>query len=455
VPLNSLSAAPTPIFGRASASASSFFGVRLRTLVLIRWLAIFGQTAAVLFVKYILGFELPLTACLIVISASALVNVLILVALPRQRRASPWEATLLLAYDILQLSLLLGLTGGLDNPFMFFLIAPTTVAAAALAPRHTAALTALTLVCIGALALISAPLPWEHGTSFAPPPLYRMGLTTAVLTGIAFTTIYAWRVSAEEDRLRTALFATEAVLAREQQVAALGGLAAAAAHELGTPLATIQVTAKELFNDLPKGSPAAEDAQLILSQAQRCREILKSLSSRPRAVDKMHDRMTLDSLIEEATAPHMRGDVTISTSVSAKGDAGATSPTLVRRQEIVHALGAFVENAVSFAAEQVEITARWSPAEIEIAVNDDGPGFSEQALARLGEPFVSDREADSGGGLGLGFFIAKTAASPKAAPRFASPGRARPWRPQRPEASRGSFSRLNLLRFNRAKMLYI
>ncbi|MET0547006.1 MAG: ActS/PrrB/RegB family redox-sensitive histidine kinase [Caulobacterales bacterium] len=387
-------------------AASLSYGVRLRTLVLIRWMAIFGQTAAVLFVKYVLGFELPLNACLIVIAASALINILIAFLLPPQRRASPWEATVLLGYDILQLTLLLGLTGGLDNPFIFFLIAPTTVAAAALPPRHTAALTGLTMLCIAALALVSTPLPWTPGAPFAPPELYRWGQTTAVLTGISFTLIYAWRVSTEEDRLRTALFATEAVLAREQQVAALGGLAAAAAHELGTPLATIQVTAKEMVNDLPKGSPAAEDAQLILSQAQRCREILKSLSSRPQSADKMHDRMTLDSLLEEAAAPHLKSDLQVTAKVTNSGD--GPPPILVRRQEIVHALGAFIENAVSFATEQVTIEARWGPTDIEIRVDDDGPGFSEQALTRLGEPFVSEREPDSGGGMGLGFFIAKT-----------------------------------------------
>jgi len=382
----------------------------MRTLVRIRWVAIIGQSAAVLFVRFVLGFETPMAACLALIGASILVNLVLSGMLTRQRMATPWEATVHLAYDIVQLSLLVGFTGGIVNPFVVFLIAPTTVAAAALPPKNTAVLSGLTLICACVLTVIAAPLPWTPGHPLALPSLYRLGLLTAVITGIGFNILYAWRVSIEEDRLRTALAAAEAVLAREQRIAALGGLAAAAAHELGTPLATIQVTAKEMVKELPKDAPAAEDAQLILSQAQRCRDILKSLSSGESVRDRMHERMSIEALLYEAAGPHNLPGVEVNVSVSARGanTGDVSAPVLTRRQEIVHALGAFIENAVSFAESRVDVTAVWNNSEISILVLDDGPGFSEVALAHLGEPYVSQREPDSGGGLGLGFFIAKT-----------------------------------------------
>jgi two-component system sensor histidine kinase RegB len=383
-------------------------GVRMRTLVRIRWIAIAGQSAAVLFVRFVLGFETPMAICLALIGASILVNLGLTGLLARQRMASPWEATIQLAFDIIQLSLLVGFTGGIINPFVIFLIAPTTVAAAALPPRNTSLLSGLTLISACILTVSAAPLPWTPGDPLDLPPLYRLGLLAAVITGVGFNILYAWRVSIEEDRLRMALAAAEAVLAREQRVAALGGLAAAAAHELGTPLATIQITAKEMVEDLPKNTPAAEDAQLILSQAQRCRDILKSLSSGEAVRDRMHERMSLDALLHEAAGPHTLPGVEVNVNVTARSPNAENPPVLTRRQEIVHALGAFIENAASFAESRVDVNAIWSSSDIAVVVLDDGPGFSEMALAHLGEPYISQRDPDSGGGLGLGFFIAKT-----------------------------------------------
>ena len=156
--------------------------------------------------------------------------------------------------------------------------------------------------------------------------------------------------------------------------------------------------------------PYAQDAKLILSQAQRCRDILKSLSSGESVRDRMHERMSIEALLLEAAGPHSLPGVEVNVSVSARGvnTADASAPVLTRHQEIVHALGAFIENAISFAESRVDVTGVWSNSEISILVLDDGPGFSEVAMAHLGEPYVSQREPDSGGGLGLGFFIAKT-----------------------------------------------
>lgn len=393
---------------RVEAPLASPARVRLRTLILLRWLAVVGQTLSILFVYFVLDFELPLAACLAAIGASVAVNIGLIATRSPQSMVRDWEAAAQLAYDVLQLAVMLALNGGVQNPFIFLFVAPVAVSAAVLRPALTVALTALAYLAIGALAVFHYPLPWPDGQTLELPKLYEIGMTVAVMICLGLTSVYAWRVAAEEERLNIALAAAEAVLAREQKLSALGGLAAAAAHELGTPLATIHLVAKEMARELPKESPFAEDAQLLVSQSERCRAILTQLSARREDDDQMHARAPILSLIEEAAAPHR--DLGAEIVIAAEPADDGPAPELRRLPEIIHALGAFIENAVGFAASRVDITARWTAGEIEIAVRDDGPGFSPAILARIGEPYVTARDGDakSGGGLGLGFFIAKT-----------------------------------------------
>lgn len=396
---------------RAAGSVWSAQGrVRLRTLILLRWLAIFGQTATVLFTHSGLQFDVPLDSTLAVIATSAWLNLLLMVLLPTQRLVKEWEAAAQLAYDVLQLAVLLALTGGVENPFLLLFVAPVAVSAAVLRPTTTLALIALAFLCVLVLWFWHLPLPWAPGTEFVLPQTYQVGLVAAVLIGMGFTSVYAWRVAAEEERLNLALAAVQAVLAREQRLAALGGLAAAAAHELGTPLATIHLVAKEMARGLPPDSPLMEDVQLLVSQSERCRVILKQLSSRPEEGDAVHARMPLMALLEEASDPHRGLGPAVKLSViPAGGDPSATAPEVKRLPEVIHGLGNLVENAVGFARAQVEVSARFTPVEIEIVVRDDGPGFPANVLPRLREPYVTERSpGDRGGGLGLGFFIAKT-----------------------------------------------
>jgi two-component system, sensor histidine kinase RegB len=377
--------------------------VRLRTLLLLRWLAVFGQTVAVLFVRFVLDVDFPLLLALIAICVSASLNLVLMATRPIMGLAREWEAAAQLAFDVVQLAVLLALTGGLQNPFVFLFVAPVAVSATVLRPAVTAMLAALSFLCVGAISVWRLPLPWPQHETFELPPLYQLGMAAAVLVGLGFTSVYAWRVAAEEERLNIALAAVQAVLAREQKLSALGALAAAAAHELGTPLATIHLVAKEMARELPDGDPRAEDAALLVSQSERCRAILAQLSARREETDAMHARAPIKALLEEIAAPHegLGADI----SISAEG----AGPLEVRRlPEIVHALGAIVENAVGFAAGRVDIEARWTADQIEIAVLDDGPGFAPGVLGRLGEPYLTEREAGAAGGLGLGFFIAKT-----------------------------------------------
>ena len=388
--------------------------VQLRTLVLLRWLAVGGQTAALIYVRFGLGFELPLAAGLGVIAVSAWVNIFLMVARPSQGVVADWEAAAQLSYDVLQLAVLLALTGGVANPFLMLFIAPVAVSAIVLRPTVTVALAILTYVCVAVLAIWHLPLPWLPGEHYEPPVIYQFGLAAAVLIGLGFTSVYAWRVAAEEERLSAALSEVQTVLAREQKLSALGGLAAAAAHELGTPLATIHLVAKEMERTLGKtaegkDSALLEDVQLLVSQSERCRGILKQLSSRKEEGDKVHARLTLDALLDDVCDRHRGLGAEINVHVESAAPDGSRAPEIIRSPEMLHGLGNIIENAVGFADTTVDVAARWTGEEVEIVVRDDGRGFPQSVLARLGEPYVSERAAgDGGGGLGLGFFIAKT-----------------------------------------------
>ena len=388
----------TPVFGR----------VRLRTLILLRWLAVTGQTMAVIVVYYGLGFDLPLGACLGVIAASAWVNAWLSLAMPTQRFAKDWEAFLQLAYDVLQLMVLLALTGGLTNPFSVMLVGPVVIAVAALPGRWWLTLAAIAIVGSISLSIWHLPLPWSDAEAVVLPSTYRAGIWVALAIAIAFTAVYAWRVGFEAQRMGAALAATQSVLAREQRLSALGALAAAAAHELGTPLATIQLTAKEMLR-AAQDDLSREDADLIISQAQRCRDILQRLSqSSHNTADKMHERIGLRELMEEAAAPLKGLDAHVVVKLAPTPE-HPDAPVLKRQTELLYGLGNFIENAVDFAQTEVQIVGAWSDTQLNIIVQDDGPGFPPDILAKLGEPYVTTRRSQPGyGGLGLGVFIAVT-----------------------------------------------
>ena len=408
-------AAPRPEIGGAGDVrlwdwAQARRGLRLRTLVLLRWAAIGGQTVTVLGVAYGLRFHVPVAWCLLVIAGAAWLNLSVTLSWPGVRLAGEREAVLQLAFDVVELSLLLALTGGLDNPFIVLLIAPVTVAAATLPGRYAVGLGVLALLAITALGLWAAPLPWVAGETFELPRVFQIGVAVAVASGVVFTAAYAWQASAEAQRMELALAATQAVLAREQRLSALGGLAAAAAHELGTPLATIQVVTKEMVRGLEPG-PLLEDVQLLISQAARCREILKKLGQEPDTSDAHHARMGLSQLLDEIADPY-RGDVIlIDPQVSCAP--GASILEVRRLPEVMHGLSAFVENATDFAESVVELTAYYDADRLQIEVRDDGPGFPPEVMSKLGQPYVTTRShgensRSSHQGMGLGFFIAKT-----------------------------------------------
>ena len=385
--------------------------LRVRTLVTLRWLVVGGETALLLVVMS-LGFVAPFPLCFAVVGAGAWINLLTRVASPGRRVFGDIEAATQLGLDILQISTLVFLTGGASNPFVLMLIAPVTLAAATLSLRPVLALGVLTAVLSGFLAFYSFPLPAVAGAEVVIPLSYRIGAALANIAGVALTAGYVRQAAVESARMALALDVTQAVLAREQRLSALGALAAAAAHELGTPLATIAIVAKELGREAP--TPAVkEDADLLISQAERCREILRKLTATPDAAsDEVHERLSLRQLVQEVIEPHA-GTKDVRVEAIVTGTPGMKTPDVRRMPEVTHAFTSFVENAVDFAKSEVLVSARFDATTLSIEVRDDGPGFAPEVLAKLGEPYVTTRPGAEGSrtghiGMGLGFFIAKT-----------------------------------------------
>ena len=385
--------------------------LRLDTLVRLRWLAVTGQSAAVAGVHFGLGFPLPFGLCFLVIVAAAWLNLALRILYPASYRLSDDASTLLLAFDVLQLAALLYLTGGLQNPFSILFLAPVLISATALPPERTLGLGLLAIGCATLLVLAHRPLPWRGSAGAEPqlPFLYVSGIWTAILLGIAFTGVYAWRVAEEGRQLAQALAATELVLAREQHLSQLDGLAAAAAHELGTPLATIALVAKEIDLQLPPDSPLAEDVALLREQVGRCRAILGKLTSLDEDDADFFRTLQLSHLLEEIAAPQRSFGIGIE--VRCRGE--APEPACRRSPGLLYGLANLVDNAVDFAAARVTIEARWTAAEVRVEIRDDGPGFAPDVLLRAGEPYVTTRgpgrgDDKGGSGLGLGLFIAKT-----------------------------------------------
>jgi two-component system sensor histidine kinase RegB len=390
--------------------------LRLVTSVRLRWMAVLGQLAAIAAATLLYGFPLNIGSCLVLIAMSAWLNVFLSIRYPVRYRLSTPFAFGLLIYDVLQLAGLLYLTGGIQNPFSVLLVAPVTVAAATLQPRYTFFLGGMVIVAGTLLINHHYPLPWHEGTRFELPDDYKVGALLALIASMGFMAFFTWRLNKESRQMSAALAATDMVLASEQRLHALDGLAAAAAHELGTPLSTIALVAKELEHELGKDSRYRDDLQLLHSQARRCREILQKLTRKPDEQDPMHASLTVAELLEEASAQHRSSGKRIIISarpLPGLDDEVRIEPVAHRRPGVIYGLGNLIENAVGFAASEVQLTARWNGSDVFLTITDDGPGFAPEMMDSIGEPYVTTRRYEDKGehghsGLGLGLFIAKT-----------------------------------------------
>lgn len=387
--------------------------VRLRTLVLLRWTAILGQASAIYVAWRFYAIDLDLAVCFLVVGAAVVVNLAAGFAFPQNTRLGEAAAMLTLLFDTSQLALLLYFTGGLDNPFALLMLAPATIAATALQARATVLLGLVTIALVTLVAFVHVPLRTRSGDVIAVPAVFGFGFWLAIVIGVVFLGLYARRVASEIRLMGDALLATQMALAREQKLTDLGGVIAAAAHELGTPLATIKLASVELAHDLADRPELRSDAELIRDQADRCRDILRSMGRAGK--EDLHLRSApFSALVREAAEPHLGRGKVLHFDLGDEPGASDRQPQVLRKPEIVHGLRNLVQNAVDFARAEVWVDADWGERDLTVTISDDGRGYPTHLLGRIGEPFLPRRRDDSADrrpeydGMGLGLFIAKT-----------------------------------------------
>jgi two-component system sensor histidine kinase RegB len=401
---------PLNLLGRDAASE----WVRLRTLINLRWLAIVGQSTAVLFASLTLGLTLNLGLCLAAIGASVVFNLASIIIYPENKRLSERETMLTLLFDLAQLVFLLYLTGGLSNPFALLILAPVTISATALRLGSTLFLGLMAIFLITVVTLFNQPLETVDGRLLELPLLFILGFWAALVIGVVFLAGYARRVTVETHSMSQALIATQMALSREQKLTDLGGVVAAAAHELGTPLATIKLVSAEMEDELSAHPDLLEDVRLIRAQADRCRDILRDMG-RTGKDDRHLRHAPISAVVHEAAEPHGNRGKRVHFDEAPRRGAATRQPEIRRQPEIIHGIRNLVQNAVDFAAANVWVDIAWSDESVAVTVADDGPGYPPDLLGRIGDPFVRRRSSDSDRaarpeyeGMGLGLFIAKT-----------------------------------------------
>ncbi|MEM6938680.1 MAG: ActS/PrrB/RegB family redox-sensitive histidine kinase [Pseudomonadota bacterium] len=388
--------------------------IRLRTMILLRWIAIAGQLIAITVSQQVFGLALELGLCYFAIGLSVIANLITGFVFPENKRLTESENLGMILFDMLQIAFLLYLTGGLNNPFALLLLGPVTISAAALNLRSTLILCAMAIVLVTLLAVHHLPLTTQTGELLQMPELFVFGQWTALVIAVLFTSGYSRRVTQEVHAMGDALAATQMALAREQKLTDLGGVVAAAAHELGTPLATIKLASGELLSELADRPELAEDAALIRDQADRCRDILRDMGRAGK--DDLHMRHApIEAIIEEAAEPHQDRGKDVILLQTGEGTERRHQPVISRKPEIIHGLRNLIQNAVDFASRRVWVETTWTDTSLVVRIMDDGAGFPPYILGRIGDPFMRERPRAQNAisrpeyeGMGLGLFIAKT-----------------------------------------------
>ena len=377
-----------------------------KTLVILRWIALVGQYITINIVNFVFKFELPFFYCSSVIFIGILTN-LYLQFVFKKNQLNNFTSTFVLFYDLFQLSLLLYLTGGITNPFSILLIVPAIVASTFLNLRSTINLSIATIVILIVLTIYSFPIPHYGELHFHVPDTYLYALPLAVIITLVFLTYFGIRFGSESRKRTEALNKLELILAKEHELESIGLQAAAAAHSLGTPLATITVVARELEKEIGKIPKHAKDIDLLLSQTKRCSEILKNLSKDRLKEDNFLSNIKIEDLISEI----IRSFNEISKKkLSFFVEKNKLNPKIERTLEITYGLRNFIGNAVKYSNSLVDISLESNSKITEVKVCDDGPGFSEDIFEVLGEPYIRSKNKiiNSKSGLGLGTFIGKT-----------------------------------------------
>ncbi len=388
--------------------------IRLSTLILLRWVAIFGQITALIVAQRIYELQLPLAMCFLAISVSIIGNLIAIFKFPANKRLSEFENFLMVMFDLLQLVFLLYLTGGLNNPFALLVLGPVTISASMLGLKSALTIGGAAIFLVTALMQFHMDLVLTNGTELLMPNIFTFGNWAAIVIAILFIGAYSYRISSEIRSMSDALSATQLALSREQKLTDLGGVVAAAAHELGTPLATIKLASAELSEELEDRPDLREDAILIRDQADRCRDILQDMGRAGKS-DLHLQQAPLSAVLNEAAEPHMNRGKSLYIQVAPLNDADTVQPHILRKPEIIHGIRNLIQNGTDFARGSVWIEAFWCHETITIKISDDGRGYPSHLLGRIGDPFVRRRRSETDRkqrpeyeGMGLGLFIAKT-----------------------------------------------
>ncbi len=377
-----------------------------KTLIILRWIAIFGQLVAIYLVKFLLKFEIPILLCSYVVFVGALTNLYLSLWYTRGE-LNNYHSTIVLLYDIIQLASLLYLTGGIKNPFVIFLIVPAIVSSTLLNLKSTLFLSTLTALLLGILTLYHLPLPNPGDLHFHVPDYYLYAVPVALIIALVFLTYFGARFGTESRKKNKALNKLEEIIAKEHELETIGLQAAAAVHSLGTPLSTITVIAKELKKEILKEPKHSKDIDLLLSQAKRCSEILKKISTSQIEDDKFISQVKIQDLIEEIS----RSFEEISDKKIYLNFDNATHEVLINRSsQITYGIRNFFGNAIKFSKSKVDIVLETDPKIIKLFILDDGPGFPDDISELIGEPYITTKYKDLNekSGLGLGTFIGKT-----------------------------------------------
>ena len=377
-----------------------------KTLVILRWIALVGQYLTISIVFFVFRFELPFFYCSMVILVGVLTNVYLQFKF-KKNQLNNFTSTFFLFYDLIQLSLLLYLTGGITNPFAILLIVPAIVSSTFLSLGSTINLSIITVIILIVLTIYNLPLPHYGELHFHVPDTYLYALPIAILITLIFLTYFGVRFGIESRKRTEALNKLELILAKEHELESIGLQAAAAAHSLGTPLSTITVIARELEKEIGNNSKYAKDIDLLLSQTKRCSDILRNLSQDQLKEDNFLSNTKIEDLLNEIVRSF--------TEISEKKillslEKNKENPTIERTLEITYGLRNFIGNAVKYSKSRVEINLESNNKITKVEVSDDGPGFSEDIIGVLGEPYIRSKNKviSSKSGLGLGTFIGKT-----------------------------------------------
>ena len=376
------------------------------TLIILRYIAITGQFIAINIVYFYLSLPFPIELSYIIIFIGLLTNIYLQFGI-KINQLKDLYAAIFLIYDLMQLSFLLYLTGGIFNPFSFLLIIPTIVSSTFLSMGTTIILGFVTSLLLLVVSFFYLPLPGEDMNLLHFPDFYKIGIIISILIGLIFLSYFGIRFAGETKKRSEALNKLQEVIAKEYELESLGGQAAAAAHSLGTPLATIAVVAKELKKEIGDNKDISKDIDLLISQTKRCSEILKKISKKQIEEDIFLSSIKLEDLLEEIIDSFKE---TSSKKIDLILDDDNNKINIERTPEIIYGLRNFIGNAVKFSKSKVKIILKSDPNKIEIKINDDGPGIPDDIIKKIGEPYIKSKsiELSSNSGLGLGTFLGKT-----------------------------------------------